>query len=271
MDNRPILFLDSGIGGLPYGQHFHHHNPRESLVCVADREHFPYGKREREELIDLLTELLVRLRRRFNPKLAVLACNTASVSALASLRDTFPDLPLVGTVPAIKPAILASRRRHIGVLGTSRTINDPYIAELAAQSGPDCCLTAIAAPDLVEFVEHRYAQAGPEERRQMVLAYIDEFCRAGADAIVLGCTHFIFLRDDFRAAAHDRLSIHDSVEGVSHRTEALLDREDLRSSAVPGEPPGYALLVTGRVPPEPVWQEWTHSFGMQLLTDEGCP
>ncbi|AEF84925.1 glutamate racemase [Treponema primitia ZAS-2] len=268
MDNRPILFLDSGIGGLPYCQHFHHHNPHEALVYCADREHFPYGRREREELIALLSSLVARLRGQFNPKLGVIACNTATVSALASLRETFPDLPLVGTVPAVKPAVLASKRRHIGVLGTDRTIRDPYIAELAARFGPDCAVTALAAPDLVDFVEHRYALAGEEERRSIASPYIEEFRRAGADAIVLGCTHFLFLLDDFKALAKGELSIHDSIAGVSRRAEALLDQGGLRAGVTAetsaAEGPAALLLVTGLEPLEPVWEERAQAFGLTL-------
>jgi glutamate racemase len=266
MDNRPVLFLDSGIGGLPYCHHFHQSNPKEALVYLADREYFPYGSRERPELIRRLTRLLNRLRGRYDPKLVVLACNTASVSALQALRESFPDLPLVGTVPAVKPAVLASKKRHIGVLGTSRTINDPYIAELTAEFGSDCALTAIAAPDLVEFVEHRYAQSDVQERLHVVLPYIEQFRRAGADAIVLGCTHFLFLQDTFKEAAGD-LSIHDSLEGVSHRAAALLDQGDLCSGAVFPDRENI-LLVTGNSPLEPVWQERARAFGLSLRSEQ---
>jgi glutamate racemase len=263
MDNRPVLFLDSGIGGLPYGDHFHRRNPGEALVYCADRDYFPYGSKERPALIRRLSWLLTCLCRQYNPKLGVVACNTASVSALEALRDSFPGLPLVGTVPAVKPAAEASRKRHIGVLGTARTIDDPYIAELAARYGPDCALTAIAAPDLVEFVEHRYAAAGAQERQSAALPYINEFRRAGADAIVLGCTHFLFLRDTFKAAAGD-MSIHDSVEGVSRRAETLLDQGNLRADPALGGRKNI-LLVTGNGPLEPSWQERALAFGSNAV------
>jgi glutamate racemase len=265
MDNRPVLFVDSGIGGLPYCRHFRENNPRESLVYVADREYFPYGSRERLALIHRLEELVEGILRRWDPKLAVLACNTATVSALKELRERFPRLPLVGTVPAVKPAIRQSKKRRIGVLGTSRTVEDPYIARLAAEFGPDCAVTAIAAPDLVEFVERRFAGSAAEERRAATLPYIDRFRSAGADAIVLGCTHFLFLLDTFRETAGD-LSFHDSLEGVSRRVEALLDQGDLRSAAPSaGE---NALLITGSAPPEPAWQDWARSFGLTLRSGQ---
>jgi glutamate racemase len=265
MNNRPVLFLDSGVGGLPYCRHFHRNNPDENLVYVADREYFPYGSRDRLELIRRLEGLLERLIRGRDPKLAVLACNTATVSALKELRDSFPQLPLVGTVPAVKPAIEGSKKRHIGVLGTSRTIADPYIAKLAAEFGPDCAVTAIAAPDLVDFVERRLAASTAEERRSAVIPYIERFRAADADAIVLGCTHFLFLLDAFKAAAED-LSFHDSVEGVSRRAEALLRKAGRRDAgAGAGE---NVLVLTGSDPPGPAWEGWARSFGLVLRCEQ---
>jgi glutamate racemase len=266
MDNRPVLFLDSGIGGFPYFRRFRRNNPGERLVYVADREYFPYGPLDRPELVRRLEELLGRIVRRLDPKLVVLACNTATVSALAELRERFPALPFVGTVPAVKPAIRQSRKGHIGVLGTERTVGDPYITKLAAEAGPDCAVTAIAAPDLVEFVERRFAGSAVEERLAAVLPYIGQFRRAGADAVVLGCTHFIFLLEDFKAAAPD-MSFHDSVEGVCCRAETLLEKGDLRAAS-PFAGGEDLLLITGSAAPEQAWQDWAISFALALKTEQ---
>jgi glutamate racemase len=260
-----VLFLDSGIGGLPYFCRFHRNNPGESLVYVADREYFPYGSMDRLALIRRLRDLLGRIVRRLDPKLAVLACNTATVSALAELRESFPGLPLVGTVPAVKPAIRQSKKQHIGVLGTTRTVDDPYITKLATESGPECAVTAIAAPDLVDFVERRFAASVAEERLAVVLPYIDQFKRAGADAVVLGCTHFLFLLEDFKAAAPD-MSFHDSVEGVSRRAETLLEKGGLRASA--SESGENVLLITGSAAPEPAWQDRARTLGLALRGEQ---
>jgi glutamate racemase len=272
--DRPILFLDSGAGGLPYCRHFHLHNPGEPLVYTADRENFPYGPKDKEELTGLLTLLMERLIPLFNPKLAVLACNTASVSALASLREKFPALPFVGTVPAVKPAALASRKRCIGVLGTSRTIEDPYIAELAARCGSDCAVVGLAAPDLVEFAERRLAAADGAERRRAVLPYIEEFIRAGADAVVLGCTHFLLLLEDFKAAVPPWMGVYDSMEGVSRRIEALLgERAPLRGRpAGTGSTPGTRgiLALTGGEKPDPLWRQRAGDFGLDLRLLDDC-
>ncbi|QQO11425.1 glutamate racemase [Breznakiella homolactica] len=268
MNTDPILFIDSGIGGLPYCRHFRSRNPAESLVYTADRANFPYGPKDRNVLIELLTELTGRLVDCFAPKLIVLACNTAAVSALEPLRKRFPDIPFVGTVPAVKPAVLQSRTRSVGVLGTNRTIEDPYIAELARQYGPGCRVTGIAAPDLVEFVEHSYAGADPEQRKQAVRPYIEEFARAEVDGIVLGCTHFLFLADEFRASAEPGMTVYDSVEGVSRRAETLLAESN--RAAPQDHVPRNILLVTGPQPLEPAWSGWASSFGLELCGMEAC-
>jgi glutamate racemase len=249
MDNRPVLFLDSGIGGLPYCGHFHRRNPAEALIYVADRANFPYGPRTREELLALLTLLFEKLIARFNPKLAAMVCNTATVSTLESLRSRFPALPFVGTVPAIKPAVLESRRRIVGVLGTERTIEDPYITKLAARYDPNCTVFGLAAPDLVDFVEYRCDSSDAEERRGMAAPYIGVLRDRGADALVLGCTHFLFLLPEFIEAAAPDIRVYDSVEGVSRRMEALLDREG-RRAGTPGGDAGPSVPGPA-VPPEP--------------------
>jgi glutamate racemase len=262
MDRRPLLFLDSGIGGVPYCRDFLLRCPREPLVYAADRLNFPYGKKHRDELVSIIRLLLGRLVSAVNPKMAVLAYNTASVSALDDLRAAFPGLPLVGTVPAVKPAIEGSVKRSIGVLGTERTVEDAYTAGLAKKYGPDCGITALAAPELVDFVENRFIGSTEAERREAVLPWIRHFREAGTDAVVLGCTHFLFLREEFRQEAAPDMSVYDSLTGISDRIESLLDRGSLRAGGK-GETQGLFVL-TGRDPPGPSWREWADLLGFRL-------
>ncbi|MDR0759489.1 MAG: glutamate racemase [Treponema sp.] len=274
MDKRPVLFLDSGIGGLPYCGYFHRRNPDESLIYTADRANFPYGPKDKDELAAALTALTSSLREAFRPKLAALVCNTASVSALTVLRETFPDLPFVGTVPAVKPAVLGSVSRKIGILGTERTVADPCIGELAARYGKDCAVIALAAPKLVEWVEYRHAGATAEERRDAVDPSVDYFRKQGADALVLGCTHFLFLKNEFKAAAGPGIRVYDSMEGVSRRIETLLEEQDLRAPSPAGpetgaplaDKPANLLIVTGpsSADGDGVWQTRARQFGLVL-------
>jgi glutamate racemase len=271
MDKRPVLFMDSGIGGIPYCRYFHERNPNERIVYLADRLHFPYGNREREELVLILTALMEKVIQAVNPKIAVLACNTATVSAIDALRERFPALPFVGTVPAVKPAALAAKTGKVGVLGTKRTIEAPYIRRLAAENG-NRAVYAIAAPELVDFVEHRLLIAGAVERHEAAREYMNRFRAEGVDAVTLGCTHFLFLLDEFRVEAVPDITVFDSVEGISRRAEALLNAQG--GQARPGPEPQAAsprggsaknlFLLTGSEAPEPRWRQWAGQLGFQL-------
>ena len=274
MDTRPVLFLDSGIGGIPYCRHFLTRNPAERVVYLADRLHFPYGRRDRNELTGILIALVENVIAGWNPKIAVLACNTATVSALAALREYFPGLPFVGTVPALKPAALASKTGKVGVLGTERTIEDSYIRDLAVQNGIDN-LRGIAAPALVELVEHRLDSVTEAEKLEMARRYLQPFRDAGVDALVLGCTHFLFLLDEFRREAQPDIAVFESLEGITRRVETLLG--DIERDAPHGPSDGAArqaaepgrnrLLLTGTAVPEDSWRQWSRrlDFAISLL------
>ena len=268
MDNRPVIFHDSGIGCLPYALFFHSRNPGEDLICVADRENFPYGQKTKEYLVDALTSLTEKFISLYNPKIYAIVCNSAAVSALPALRERFPGLPIVGTVPAIKPAAEASKTRCIGVLGTQRTISDHYIEELRIKFAPDTTIVGIAAPELPEFIEHRWLDADEAERLDTVKPYIAEIISKGADTLVLACTHFVLLKDEFRCAAalhgskENELMIFDSVEGISRRVEFLLDENDSRLRSSSGGGKQVPLKITGDGEPDTAWKNIAAHFGV---------
>ncbi|GHU25073.1 glutamate racemase [Spirochaetia bacterium] len=254
---RPVLFLDSGIGGLPYYRHFHTRNPREPVVYVADRASFPYGAKDAPTLVSLIRNLIARCIGRFNPKIVVLACNSASVAALDDLRKQFPAFPFVGTVPALKPAIVQSKSRIVGLLGTERTVATLNSSEWTKRYGPDSTVIGIAAPELVNFVENAAITSDEESCERMVAPFVEGFRRAGADSIVLGCTHFLFLSDAFVQRAAPDIHIYDSISGISGRVESLLESMG-RNPGTPGEP---ILVVTGTDPIESRWKHYAEIFG----------
>ena len=261
MEGKPVIFLDSGIGSIPYAHFFHSRNKNVKLILVGDRANFPYGPKSKEKLTELLLSLVSELINKFNPALLVIACNTATISAIESLRNAFPFLPMVGTVPAIKPAALFSHKRTIGVLGTQRTIDDPYIRELAAQFGLDCSLIAKAAPDLVDFVEHRWYKADREERMNAARHWVDIFKEEETDTLVLSCTHFLLLREEFKLCGKDKdIEIFDSLEGVVKRTEFLMGDKTLSSDAE--EEP--VMMITGEEKAGANWEEICSSFGFSF-------
>jgi glutamate racemase len=216
------VFVDSGKGGLPYFDFFRARNPGVNAVYVADTEHFPYGKKTKSELVAILCSLTERLKSRYSPAIIALVCNTASVSALDELRAMFPDMMFTGTVPAVKPAVESSVSGVIGVIGTERTLDDPYIDTIAAAAGKPCRIERAAAPELVEFVEYRLETASARERAEQVQPYVQRFRDRKVDALVLGCTHFLLLKQDFIRAGMPDMRIFDSVEGVTKQIERLV-------------------------------------------------
>jgi len=278
-NNNPILFIDSGIGGLFYCVEFSKRNPNEAVCCLADRLNFPYGPRGKDELCAILIPLIEKLLKSINPKIIVIACNTAAISALNILRSHYPGISFVGTVPAIKPAVIASKNKKIGILGTARTIEDPYNQKLAdeAVSNEDvnnenagkCEIIAAAAPELVEFVEYRLDKADENEKIQIVRKYIDIFRAQKADALVLGCTHFLYLLDVFKKEAAPDIKVFDSLSGIIKRIEFLLDDNSGAQRADSGFKPEHKFIITGDEPVQSVWKNRAEEarFKLSLLNE----
>jgi glutamate racemase len=255
--------MDSGAGGLPYLSAFAALNPRPLLLYAADTKNFPYGEKTKAGLVLLLTELTARIIKHFSPALVTVACNAASVSALAELRQTFPDTDFIGTVPAVKPALLASRKNHIAVIGTKRAVEDEYIQRIARNTSKNCAITRLAAPDLVDFAERRLDRSDKAERKTIVKKYVEAAREAGADALVLGCTHFLLLRDEFEEAAAPDIRIFDSVDGVCGRIEAVLPGKP----APPERNGRNLLLVTGGIDEQ--WPARAERYGLELYKPDG--
>ncbi|MDR1363736.1 MAG: glutamate racemase [Spirochaetaceae bacterium] len=256
-----IVFLDSGAGGLTYLGAYAELNPRPLLLYVADKKNFPYGKKTKNELVSILIELTGRIKKHFSPALITLACNTASVSALAELRQNFPDTDFVGTVPAVKPAMLASKKKHIAVLGTERTLQDDYIQHIAETAAGDCAITRLAAGELVDFVERRFEYSDKAEKIAVAKKYIKAARESGADALVLGCTHFLFLLDEFKEAAPPDIAVFDSMSGVCGRIENIFAKNDKAKT-----PAGHSknlLLVTGAENAEEQWSQRAARFNLE--------
>ena len=201
-DTRPILFFDSGVGGLSVLGPTRALLPNAPLVYVADSAGFPYGTRSEAEIAARVPTLLGRLAERYDPRLIVIACNTASTIALDHVRAAL-DVPVVGTVPAIRPAALLSKTRVIGVLGTDATVRQPYVDDLAARFAGDCTVLRHGSAELVEIAEA--ALHGRPVAADRYAAVLDGlFAQSGGariDVIVNACTHFPLVEDELAAAA----------------------------------------------------------------------
>jgi glutamate racemase len=264
LDNQaPIAFLDSGVGGLPYLQWVRQHAPDENFIYFADRGHFPYGTKTAAEVFSAVAEGVAKCATACGPKLFVLACNTASVSALERLRLEFPEKIFVGTVPAIKPAAYYSRNKRIGILATNATIHAHYLNGLIERFASSCTIVRVPGPDIVNFVEKKFFAATPEERLLVVAEAVEKFREEGVDTVVLACTHFLYLYNEIHAELGDDVRLIDSREGVGRRVIEILDTGHLRRipSCRPFPP---RLYLSGTQPPETQYAFFADYFKIEL-------
>lgn len=260
---RPILVFDSGVGGLPYLETARRYLPGERFLYLADRAGFPYGTKSHEEVRDRVVWLVGAIVRLCDPKAIVIACNTASQAALSAARKAKPGLPIVGTVPAVKPAALRSRTGTIAVLATEGTVHDPYLDQLEAQFAQGVRLLRQAAQPLVAFVEEKSIHASPEARQAMVAPFVKGLVEAGADEIVLACTHFLHLREDIAKVAGSGVEVVDSREGVSKRLRQVLTDCGLICEASDSATlPPVQFFLTGKEAPEAVYGDFAQAFGL---------
>jgi len=240
---RPLLIFDSGVGGLSVLAAIRELLPTAPIVYAADSAGYPYGTRSEAEIAGRVPALLGRLAERFDPELIVIACNTASTIALDAVRAAL-DLPIVGTVPAIKPAALKSKSRVIGVLGTEATVRQPYVDRLAAEFAADCLLVRHGSAELVEMAEAKLRGVAPEpDACSAILERLFAHPEGERiDTIVLACTHFPLLADELEAASPRRTAFVDGAQGIARRV-AWLTRE----RAWPDAPSEGIALFTGRV------------------------
>lgn len=222
----PIGFIDSGVGGLPYLEWIQKHLPNENLVYVADNALFPYGEHSHDEIRESLNSMVSRLVERYNPKIIVVACNTASVIGLDFLREQY-DVPFVGVVPAVKPAAAVSKSGHIGVLATARTAEDPYTFNLIRDFAGEKQVYPKAGGDIVRFVEEDLFSADSNAREKVLGNTVSFFKERNVDTLVLGCTHFIYIADDIKRLWGDDVTLVDSREGVGNQTIRVLIEQDL--------------------------------------------
>lgn len=244
--SAPLLFFDSGVGGLSVLGPTRKLLPDAPIVYAADSAGYPYGTRSEAEIASRVPALLGRLAERFEPRLIVVACNTACTIALDHVRAAL-DIPVVGTVPAIKPAAEATRSGVIGVLGTEATIRQPYVDDLAAKFAGHCTVVRYGSSGLVDLAERKLAgdSVSADEVRSAAAPLFAQDGAEGIDTIVLACTHFPLLRDELDKAFPE-MSWVDGGAGIARRVEYLT-----REQPWPAQYPGGIAVFTGG-PPRPM-------------------
>lgn len=227
MDARPILLFDSGVGGLSVLAAVRALLPQAGLVYVADSAGFPYGTKSEAEIAARVPALLGRLAERYDPRLIVIACNTASTIALSHVRSAL-DVPIVGTVPAIKPAAAISETRVIGVLGTNATVRQPYVDDLAARFASDCTVLRHGSAALVELAEAKLRGDAPALTafRAAIAGLFDQPGGDRIDVVVNACTHFPLVADELAAAAPYPVTFVDGAAGIARRVAHLTAGQD---------------------------------------------
>lgn len=239
-DDRPLLLFDSGVGGLSVLRAVTKLLPKAPIVYVADNGGFPYGTKTEAEIATRVPALLGRLTERYHPRLIVIACNTASTIALAAARAAL-ELPIVGTVPAIKPAAALSKNRAIGVLGTSATVRQPYVDRLSEEFASDCLVLRHGSARLVELAEAklRGKPMPSEDFRSALMGLLDQPGGDRIDTVVLACTHFPLVEEELSAVAPRAIRFVDGAEGIARRVAVLSEGQTWPEDP----PPGIAVLT----------------------------
>jgi len=249
-----VVIFDSGVGGLSIYQAVHsaqavysaqaaylaaqaaysaqaahdaqaadHTQPKLDYVFVSDNQAFPYGTKDESELIERVVRVVTTIAERYDPQILVVACNTASTVVLPILRKQF-GFPIVGVVPAVKPAALLSKTRHMALLATPATIKRPYTDKLIADYASDCQVLKLGSSKLVELAEKKlYGEPFDLSILQDIVKPVLD--QPSIDVLVLACTHFPLLRDEleqvFRLNEHS-ITLVDSTQGIANRVSDLV-------------------------------------------------
>ena len=239
----PIAVFDSGLGGISVLRELKSLMPNERYLYFGDSANAPYGTRSLEDVRALTLRNIGMLYER-GIKAAVIACNTATSAAVAALRDRFRDIPVIGMEPALKPAALAHSGGTVLVLATPLTLREEKFSHLMEHYRDGVRIVPLACPELVEFVERG------ELESEALSCYLHEKLdcyREAADAAVLGCTHFPFLRAAIRQVLGDQVALYDGGQGTARQTQRQLALLDLLA---PAEQNGSVVLENSQNDPK---------------------
>jgi glutamate racemase len=235
---QPIGLFDSGLGGISVWRALHDALPYESLIYLGDGARCPYGSRSEAEVLKFTEEAVERLLSE-GCKMVVVACNTATAVAIKRLRESYPNIPFVGLEPAVKPAALTTKTGVIGVLATERSLQGDHFRRAEEKYGAEVKILKAVGEGFVEVVEQNREDA--PETVELVRKAVQPLIDGGADKIVLGCTHYPFLREVIATIVGDGVDIVDSSEAVARRVGVLLDECNMRAEE--GSEPEYRFLT----------------------------
>jgi len=237
-----VGLFDSGFGGLSVWREVARLLPHEDIIYVADQAHVPYGSRSLDEVREF-SEQIVRFLLGEGVKVIVIACNAASAAALYYVRNRFPGVPFVGMEPAIKPAVERTRTGIVGVIATRTTFQGKLFASLMARYARGVHVLTQVGTGLVEAVES--GNLDEPETEALVRECVVPLVEAGADQLVLGCTHYPFLRPLIERVVGEKAEVIDPAPAVARQTERVLTR--MRLAADPDRQGEHLFYTSGNV------------------------
>lgn len=248
--DAPIGVFDSGVGGLSVLRHIRALLPQEHLIYLADSGYAPYGGRTEAYVVERALAIAAFLTGK-GVKALVVACNTATVAAIKAVRAQYPELPVVGVEPGLKPGAAATRNGKVGVLATVRTLQGEKLLllrdQIAASTGAQFLLQP--CPGLVDLIEQGELD-GPAIDA-LLAGFITPLIAAGADTLVLGCTHYVFVREAIEraitAAGGGDVTLIDTGDAVARQLERLLEGGGLQRPGSVGHPPLLHGYTTGGI------------------------
>lgn len=242
--DRAIGVFDSGIGGLSVLQSLRAELPLENFIYIADSGHAPYGERDVAHVL-ARSRALVQYLVGQNVKALVMACNTATAAAIGVLRSEYPDLPVIGVEPALKPAVACSQTRRIGVMATRSLLASAKFRDLMASQAAHTSFAVQPCDGLADAIEHSAESGDTTKTIALCARYTGAMGLFGTekgeiDTLVLGCTHYPFAREHLRALLGPHVQFMETGEAVARQTRRLLP-STLRA---PDQPPGQVSLFT---------------------------
>lgn len=259
----PIGIFDSGVGGLSVLQALRHELPQERFVYLADSGNAPYGDACGDAFVQERSLAIAQyLQTHHDIKILVIACNTATAAAVELMRERMAQLPLIGVEPALKPASFSSQTHHVGVMATRATISSQRVARLVAEHGQRAQFHLQACDGLARAIEQSTEQELPNnpeatEIRALCAKYTSALGSFGQktgqmDTLVLGCTHYIFVKDDLRALMGPDIQFLDTGAPVARQTRRMLAQRNLLAPETDAtrdlaQAPQIQLMTTGRL------------------------
>lgn len=263
MNNPNFLIIDSGVGGLSIWHEIQQLIPNSHTCYVADNGAYPYGTLDEQVLVQRLLQLLPELESQYQPDIIVIACNTASTVVLEPLRAQ-TNTPVIGVVPAIKPAATLSQSKHVALLATPGTVQRRYIDRLIEDFGNGCQFLRIGSNELVHEAEQKLREYPVNQSViNQVLAPLQQ-SESAIDVLILGCTHFPILAREIRAAIPSQITILDSGQAIARRALQLL--EELPPRLADKAPlPGNLFLFTAETEQAHLLETGIRHFGFDKI------